>query len=611
MSEQSAAATESPDPAGLSLALAGASREKADAYLDDQRHHIHEQLKQIHLDLLEKWLGVLLRMATLVVGLAVAGGAGWLVREASRADGLRVESFSVPPDLAANGLTGQVVASRVIDRLSELLAQTNTGRPARSYTNSWGDKTIKLEIPETGVSLEEVDSWLRAKLGHETTLTGEVVRSGGGVTLTARTLEGAVSVKGPETDMDALTARLAESIYRLTQPYRYAIYLFRHENRPADAALIFKELALNGGPGERRWAYNMWAETTAIATGDDDLGLRMYRKAHQADPDAVQPISTLSSSLDRLGRLEESLQVRRERWAWERKNDPASASATQPEPASYLDNLAVSTYRVRTGVPGVSKSVAVAGLVSTEIALHDLSAARANLVDIPSDVEMDQIGKTSLELDIGIAARDWQGVLAHTGEVAALVRANPRSRHVVLANLTPDLALAQAGLGDFAAAERSIAPTPADCYPCLIARAQIAERAGQRARADVWLARAAAAGPSLPFADHDWGRALLERRQPDSAIAHFTIANQRSPHFADPLEGWGEALMAKNQSHLALAKFEDANKYAPNWGRLHLKWGEALVYAGKPADAKAQFARAAQLDLTPSEKFELARALHG
>jgi Flp pilus assembly protein TadD len=79
----------------------------------------------------------------------------------------------------------------------------------------------------------------------------------------------------------------------------------------------------------------------------------------------------------------------------------------------------------------------------------------------------------------------------------------------------------------------------------------------------------------------------------------------KGPKFADPLEGWGEALMAKNQSHLALAKFAQANKYAPNWGRLHLKWGEALGYAGNAEEAKAEFARAAQLDLTPSEKSEL------
>ena len=65
--------------------------------------------------------------------------------------------------------------------------------------------------------------------------------------------------------------------------------------------------------------------------------------------------------------------------------------------------------------------------------------------------------------------------------------------------------------------------------------------------------------------------------------------------------------MAKNQSHLALAKFATANQYAPNWGRLHLKWGEALAYAGKKAEAQKHFARAAALDLTPTEKAELAK----
>ena len=73
---------------------------------------------------------------------------------------------------------------------------------------------------------------------------------------------------------------------------------------------------------------------------------------------------------------------------------------------------------------------------------------------------------------------------------------------------------------------------------------------------------------------------MLNSSEPDVAIAQFTIANRKGPHFADPLEGWGEALMAKNRSHLALAKFAEAGKYAPNWGRLHLKWGEGLGYAG-------------------------------
>jgi tetratricopeptide (TPR) repeat protein len=90
----------------------------------------------------------------------------------------------------------------------------------------------------------------------------------------------------------------------------------------------------------------------------------------------------------------------------------------------------------------------------------------------------------------------------------------------------------------------------------------------------------------------------------DGAIAKFTLANGKGPHFADPLELWGEALMAKNRSDLALAKFEEANQYAPNWGRLHLKWGEALFYAGAKDQARKQLAIAAKLDLSPADAKE-------
>jgi tetratricopeptide (TPR) repeat protein len=176
--------------------------------------------------------------------------------------------------------------------------------------------------------------------------------------------------------------------------------------------------------------------------------------------------------------------------------------------------------------------------------------------------------------------------------------------------LDPLVALALAHMGQFPAAEARLKPMPADCYPCLRARAQVADLQRQDARADFWFARATAIAASLPYAESEWGRALLDRGKPDDAVEKFKLSNKKGPHFADPLEGWGEALMAKNQSHLALAKFAEAEKYAPNWGRLHLKWGEALVYAGKTDEAKAQYAHAAQLDLTPSEKAELAGMSH-
>jgi hypothetical protein len=75
-----------------------------------------------------------------------------------------------------------------------------------------------------------------------------------------------------------------------------------------------------------------------------------------------------------------------------------------------------------------------------------------------------------------------------------------------------------------------------------------------------------------------------------------------------------EALIADQRHHLheqlRQIHLDVWQKRPPNWGRLHLKWGEALYYAGKRDEAKAQFARATALDLTPSEKLELLKVDH-
>ena len=156
----------------MGLALDGASRQTADAFLNDQRkliaaqlHHLHEQLKQIHLDIFEKYLGVALRLATLCVGIAAACFLGWAVWSAAHDDGLVIEAFSVPPELAARGLTGQVVASELLGKLSNFQAKPPSIRAASSYVNNWGDD-IKVEIPETGISVGELDHFLHAWLGH-------------------------------------------------------------------------------------------------------------------------------------------------------------------------------------------------------------------------------------------------------------------------------------------------------------------------------------------------------------------------------------------------------------------------------------------------------------
>ena len=296
------------DPAAVALALGGASREEADAFLKEQRaliaaqkHHVGEQsnylheqskqlaeqLKQLRLNIWQQRMGVLLRIATGFVGVAVAAGVAFMIWHASQSNGLLIEPFSVPPDLAQRGMTGQVVAAKLLDHLSEMQAQTTSERPAETYANDWGQAGIKLDIPETGISVTELDKFLREKLGHDTHVTGEIVRTASGVSLTARTgVEGAESVAGSEADLDGLVRQLSEKVYRLTQPYRYAIYLASHDRR-AEAVPLLKAVAEIGPTRlDRAFGYGDWGWLSGEQDGID-TALRLLQRGTAVKPDNI------------------------------------------------------------------------------------------------------------------------------------------------------------------------------------------------------------------------------------------------------------------------------------------------------------------------------------
>ena len=282
--------------------------------------------------------------------------------------------------------------------------------------------------------------------------------------------------------------------------------------------------------------------------------------------------------------------------------------------ANHLGDYAqtVRLARITSGMANNRDPDSFRRLVATALAAqHDGADARAYFSEMPPPpVPSDTGFRAIAHLRIDFSLENWSAVVA--AEAFAERTFTQFDKGFDFNDLIGNgprlwLALAKASTGDIAGAQSLVAATRDDCYDCVRTRGLIAVAAKQWARADYWFARAVQQAPSIPFAYEDWGRSLLARGKPDGAIAQFTLANRKGPHFADPLEGWGEALMAQNRSDLALAKFAEAEKYAPNWGRLHLKWGEALGYAGKPDEAKKQFALAAGLDLTPAEKAELAR----
>ncbi len=85
----------------------------------------------------------------------------------------------------SKGLTGSVVASMLLDRLTALQNKTDSSRAAGSYTRDWGND-IKVEIPNTGISISEAYRYLVGWLGNQTHISGEVYRTDNGIALNVR-----------------------------------------------------------------------------------------------------------------------------------------------------------------------------------------------------------------------------------------------------------------------------------------------------------------------------------------------------------------------------------------------------------------------------------------
>jgi tetratricopeptide (TPR) repeat protein len=590
---------------------------KLDAFLDEQtelvrlqKEHLHEQreliLSRLRWGRFSDRVKAALQVMTAFVGLAAVVAIGAMAWRAHEDHGLRIEAFSVAPDLAQKGLTGQVVASQLLDKLAVLQAKTVTGRPASSYADDWGGD-IKVEIPETGVSIGELSRYLREWLGSETRISGEVVYTTAGLAVTARAAANpGATFQGAETDIDKLTQQAAEAIYAQTQPYRYAVYL-ASSGRQDEALAAYIRLAGSGTPEDRAWAYTGWAEIL-FGRNQAKQALDLATKALALDPELLPARIAEARSLQNVGRAEEGLtetrriaaDLRTRRGKGIRVEEMAEVAQTAAGEealarADYQAAVRLLTQEQLTleGVTGDSREGASIGLVLD----HDPASARRIVVSMGGLVPL-RVRVVEPE-----SLGDW-GALVRMIDEARLQPGGPDFAHL------PPLGAARIGrayahVGRLPLAATLISPTPLNCDECLRARGILAASGHDWPAADRWFAEAARQAPSIPLAQADWGAALLDKGDVDGAIVKFGEAHRITPHFADPIELWGEALMRKGDYVGAIAKFAEADKYAPRWGRNHLRWGEALMLGGYFAVARGQFETADRMDLSRPDRAAL------
>jgi tetratricopeptide (TPR) repeat protein len=606
---------------GLAAAMAvGQGGERADTFLDEQTKLTRLQIAQIEeenttrrrilkLEHASAAMKFAFELALAVIFTTVAIGLAWAVWGAMNDRGLVVESFSVPPDLAGRGLSGEVIAARLLDKLSYLQSATLSSRAASSYANNWGND-IKLQIPDTGVSIGEFNRSLHAWLGHQTRITGEIYRTGNGsIAVTARAGSGSgPTFTGSDADLDKLLRKAAESVYGATQPYRYAVFLTAM-GRTKEAESAYLALIANGSPTDRAWAH-IGIENIYANRGENARALSMLHRALALKPGFIMAYINETGIEGQLQHDEAALAAQEKAAAVARgPRDPDMSEMAWTIGGLQVESglaAELSDYKSQLGfdhqieaLPDFNNAGENSRLndVTTYALLHDEAASEAAFDALPpanGDLAFLQRSATHVLAQFFLGHPDL--ILALRQKLdASLTKLGPGGIVIAKRQFWPFVASAMAMKGDFKGAHALIDRTPADCSQCMRARGTIDALEKNWAGANYWLARAAKDAPTPPAPWSDWGRMLLQKGDYNGAIAKLERAHEKGPHYADPLVYWGEALMKKGRSDLALAKFEEAAKYAPNWGRLHQKWGEALFYVGRKDDAAKQFALAKSL----------------
>ena len=489
------------DAAAMHAALSGGSAEARD-YLRRQ-----SRLADLQIDTLQKqdeyetshlrWrrfndqMKGAMQIMLVMIGALFVFGIGAAVWSAAHDDGVVIEVFNVPPDIQQRGLTGSVVSSMLLDKLTALQSQIDSARAPSSYASKGDD--IKVLIPDTGISISDAYRYLVSWLGHQTHISGDVYRSARGITVVVRTSGNpGASFDGGEDKLNDLMEHAAESVYRQTQPFRYGVHLL-NDNRFDEADKVLGDLVLNGPDSEKPWAYANWMYT-ALAKGDFATSISRARKGASLDPGNALAQGNAAAAEAAAGHDEEEL-----RYSYAERDAASSAGGSQVRPAARvamergaISNIAEETGdfvaaiaqydQQLTGQDFVGSRWTAAYMKAADLAkLHDVAASRRALtgyddaslfVRANTGSGWNQSNLDFPQFEQFAALGDWANARKDIERSIAAAPSNQEAQFHI--QTWPLVALAQAKSGHLDTARVTIQKLPLDCYLCLRVRGQIA-----------------------------------------------------------------------------------------------------------------------------------------
>lgn len=553
-----------------------------------------------------------------IVALMVLAVIAYAIYSAATDQSVVVHEFQVPPSFAAQGNSGTVIASEFLDHLQTLQASSRGSQASLALQDAWSNN-IQLQVPDVHVSLGDIRRTLHQWLGHETQINGDLVAQGNQIALTVRgTGFPAKTFTGTSDTLPTLINNAADYVYGSAEPYLYAAYM-EESGQDAQAIQLLQADFPTASAKEKPWLLNAWANALADLNQNAEAADK-YHQAILLDPKFWLAYGNLEDSQISLGEEEASYQTgiafervtRRGHWF------AANVTALQYSAIDYLS----------MDLPAVHQEMLA------DEAAHGGQGSQLGQ-DAPYDAEM--LARMHADRQAGFTLQTSPGrgsdhyVMAETAFVQGIMALDQQS----YAQAASDLQTAETMVTQYSNVWSNFLSNPA-CYlglaeeyagypdkadaaiaqgghfvDCYRFKGDIADHRGLWTQAQQDYQAAVTLAPSLPMAYESWGVALARHGDYKNAILKFEQANQRGPHWCDPLEHWGETLAAEGNYNDAIQKYAEAAQYTPGWGALELHWGQALDKLGRHSEAQSHYqaAQANSESLTATEHTTLAKLL--
>ena len=515
-----------------------------------------------------------IQSATFIVVLGVFFSLLSMVHDAWRSHAVVVDAFDTPPALAPSGLSGKVVATGILDELEKMQKATRTATKGLEARSAWASD-VTIEVPETGISIGEIDKILHRRLGRDIHIGGDVVQlPGGDVSLTVRGDEvTAKSFRAPLTQFDRLTRQAAEYLFGESQPLQFANFL-NQEGRFDDEYAFLADAFPRARDEDRAEMANIWGNAYGIQ-GKLKQAAEKYRLAMAIQPHFWKAWGNLVGELS-LAEGEES--------AWREGHAELLAYEKTPErerpPLTDLGNAAtmlqdwqlvlataLADSQLNSGA-GAKDTIEGPSIADDYIRLHDPSEAPKYLA--LSD-QSDILTRAQALLVPAYAAIENNDAASALPPLEAFWSA--WQAHTTLQYIYNDqpcmLGLAYGMVGRRAESE-AVFKRAGNWAACIAMHGDALVHSGDVAGAQRVWAEGLKIGPDLSPVYLHRGLWELSQNNVAAAAADASAAHLRSPHWADPLKAWGDVLAKQGQWHEAVRKYDAALVYAPNWAALHV-----------------------------------------